>query len=633
MQTSKTSQVALTLTTFATIGVTSVAPAIAQEFRSINGLGNNIDNPEFGEAETELIRILPTDYEDGFNSIRETGSTGNPLPNVRSISNSVSDQTEFVPNFLNASDWIWQWGQFIDHDLDINEGSPILSPAEDILLPDIDPITFPDDDPSDPGRVLPFIRVPAAEGTGTDPSNPRQQINEITSFIDASQVYGSEDERVSLKRTCLDECFLGNPGDGRLISSFDPFGTDGAFFDGGSDPLISTNEELLPLNRSDSPNANAVGLPTEELFIAGDIRPNEQIGLTAVHTLFLREHNRLAIEIAEQNPELNGDEIFDRARELVAVQMQVITYNEFLPILLGTTLLEDYDGYDPTVDPGVSNEFANGAFRVGHTLLSPELQLADPETGENIGSVALQDAFFNPAFVAENGVDSILLGLTTQVAQEVDTQVVDDVRNFLFEAPTGGVDLVSTNLKRGREVGIPGYNDARRELGLDPVTSFLTTDTELGITSDAETAARFASVYESVEDVDLWIGGIGEDAFNGGLVGELFHTIIADQFLRSRDGDRFFYLNDDSGLFINSPDIDIDGLFPETGLFDTRLSDVIIRNSSINADLVPDNVFIVSQTPVEQVPEPTGILSLLAMAGLGSGSHLWRKRQNGGKQA
>ncbi len=628
MQIPKTGRFTLTLTTFATIGVTSVVPAIAQEFRSINGLGNNIENPELGEAETELIRILPTDYEDGFNAPRETGSTGNSLPNVRSVSNAVSTQTESVLNFLNASDWIWQWGQFIDHDIDLNEGSPTSSPPEDSAS-----ITFPDDDPFSPGRTLPFIRVPAAEGTGTDPSNPRQQINELTSFIDASQVYGSEEGRVTALRTCLDQCFLGNPGDGRLISSFDSFGTDGVHFEGGSDPLISTNEELLPLNRAGSPNGNPTGLPTEELLIAGDIRSNEQIGLTAVHTLFLREHNRLAIEIAEQNPELNGDEIFDRARELVAVQMQVITYNEFLPILLGTTLLEDYDGYDPTVDPGVSNEFANGAFRVGHTLLSPELQLADPETGENIGSVALQDAFFNPAFVAENGVDSILLGLTTQVAQEVDTQVVDDVRNFLFEAPTGGVDLVSTNLKRGREVGIPGYNDARRELGLDPVTSFLTTDTELGITSDAETAARFASVYESVEDVDLWIGGIGEDAFNGGLVGELFHTIIADQFLRSRDGDRFFYLNDDSGLFINSPDIDIDGLFPETGLFDTRLSDVIIRNSSINADLVPDNVFIVSQTPVEQVPEPTGILSLLAMAGLGSGSHLWRKRQNGGKQA
>lgn len=582
----KPRKLGLAITTFAALGFSMSVPAAAGEFRTINGFGNNLNDPTLGQAETQLLRLLTPAYEDGFNAPRITGSTGNLLPNPRDISNTIVPQKELVPNFLNASDWIWQWGQFIDHDLDLNEGG-LDRPPEDFTPIPINPIDIATGLPDPLAPLIPLIRVPAAEGTGTGLGNPRQQINQLTSFIDGSQVYGSDSVRAEFLRT--------NDGSGKLKSQ------------------SINGQELLPFNTGGFPNANTTPpISGEELFIAGDVRANEQIGLTAVHTLFVREHNRLAEELTEKidagDPVIlekldhsgldQGDFIYESVRKVVGAQIQVITYNEFLPLFIGDGLLEDYSGYDPTVDPRISVEFANANFRVGHTLLSPELQRIN-NNGTSLGSISLADAFFNPQEVIDNGVDALFLGLASQVAQEVDNQLVDGVRNFLAPIATGGFDLASINIARAREVGLPGYNQARVELGLDPVTAFLTTDTELGITSNPEVAALFEKIYESVEDVDFWIGGISEDSFNGGLVGELFNTVISDQFRRARDGDRFFFLNDLDHLLALAPDLE-----------STRLSDIIRRNSSISK--IQDNAFVVP----EDVPEPSSILGLVTLLGL-----------------
>ncbi|NEP47905.1 MAG: PEP-CTERM sorting domain-containing protein [Moorea sp. SIO3C2] len=582
----KPRKLGLAITTFAALGFSMSVPAAAGEFRTINGFGNNLNDPTLGQAETQLLRLLTPAYEDGFNAPRITGSTGNLLPNPRDISNTIVPQKELVPNFLNASDWIWQWGQFIDHDLDLNEGG-LDRPREDFTPIPINPIDIATGLPDPLAPSIPLIRVPAAPGTGTGLGNPRQQINQLTSFIDGSQVYGSDQERAEFLRT--------NDGSGKLKSQ------------------SINGQELLPFNTGGFPNANTTPpISGEELFIAGDVRANEQIGLTAVHTLFVREHNRLAEELTEKidagDPVIleklhqsgldKGDFIYESVRKVVGAQIQVITYNEFLPLFIGDSLLEDYSSYDPTVDPRISVEFANANFRVGHTLLSEELQRIN-NNGTSLGSISLADAFFNPQEVIDNGVDALFLGLASQVAQQVDNQIVDEVRNFLAPIATGGFDLASINIARAREVGLPGYNQARVELGLDPVTAFLSTDTELGITSNPEVAALFEKIYESVEDVDFWIGGISEDSFNGGLVGELFNTVISDQFRRARDGDRFFFLNDLDHLLALAPDLE-----------STRLSHIIRRNSSISN--IQDNAFVVP----EDVPEPSSILGLVTLLGL-----------------
>lgn len=566
-------QIGLALTTFATLGLATSGTAAAATFRSIDGTGNNLANPYYGAADTQLLRLLPSDYADGISA-----PAGSERPSARAISNTVVSQSSSVTNSLNASDWLWQWGQFIDHDLDLTEAHQPLEPF-DIPVPAGDPYF----DPMGTGvQVIPFNRSIYDPATGTSPSNPRQQLNEITSFIDASNVYGSDTVRASFLRT----------------------------FEGGK--LKTSAGELLPFNTAGLPNANALGVLDESLFIAGDVRANEQTGLTAVHTLFVREHNRLADAMAadSETPEkaaeagLNVDEyIYQAVRKIVGAQMQVITYNEFLPVLLGDGALEAYSGYDEAVNPGVSNEFATAAFRVGHTMLSSELQRVNND-GSSPGSLPLRDAFFTTEPILNEGIDSLLLGLASQKAQEVDTLIVDDVRNFLFGAPgAGGFDLASLNLQRGRDHGLPSYNQARIGLGLGGYSHF----TE--ITSDLSVQNALASVYDSVNDIDLWVGGLAEEHVNGGIVGELFHTIIADQFSRTRDGDRFFYLNDEHLLSL-APDIER-----------TTLSDIIRRNTSITN--IQDDVFRVSAS----VPEPSAIFSLLAFGILGIGSQLWRKTE------
>ena len=155
-------------------------------------------------------------------------------------------------------------------------------------------------------------------------------------------------------------------------------------------------------------------------------------------------------------------------------EMQAITYNEFLPALLGEDAIEEYDGYDRRVDPGITNEFSTAAYRFGHSMLSTELlRLNNDGTVADEGNIALQDAFFRPDEIVNNGIDSILLGQATQVAQEIDTMVVDDVRNFLFGPPgSGGFDLASLNIQRGRDHGLADYNQVRVDMGLEPVQSF-----------------------------------------------------------------------------------------------------------------------------------------------------------------
>ena len=624
-------------TATATVTLTIRAPQGTAELHSLDGAGNNIEKPSVGWAGSELLRLTDAYYDDpgfkpgaGFNGIRQfrPSSPNDPLPNPRDVSNAIATQTDSHANPLGASDWLWQWGQFLDHDLDLNEGSRRDVPEDWSPIP-VNPTIVGTDDP-DPlfaggVEMLPFVRVKAADGTGTGEGNPREHINEITSFIDASNIYGSDVVRAATLRTGLGDSFqdvpppeggsassVASPPDGyddrgRLLTSLDGYGTDGGVFPNGRDPIVTTDEDMLPRNLSDVANANPTALLPEMQFAAGDLRANEQVGLTAIHTLMVREHNRLADLIYEQNPTLSGDEIYFAAREIVIAEVQAITYQEFLPLLIGTAadaILLDYrkDGYDPSVDAGLSHEFANAAYRLGHTLLSPKIKLVDDSTA-TLNEVALQDSFFNPMTLYEDGVDPILAGLQLQLSQDLDSFVVDGVRNFLFPAETGGFDLAAVNTKRGRDAGLPNYNEARAALGLDPATGF-----EDITPGDPTLAAKFATVYQHIDDVDLWIGGISEAGVNGGLAGELFSLILTEQFARTAFGDRFFYLNKAHPFFgsltgdgVSSElGIDINDLFPSGDVFAggvlnsdfVTLADIIAWNTPATV-FVGESAFLV----------------------------------------
>lgn len=207
------------------------------------------------------------------------------------------------------------------------------------------------------------------------------------------------------------------------------------------------------------------------------------------------------------------------------------------------------------------------------------------------GHIDLRDGFFNAPDVLEAaGLDPIFRGLAWQQANEMDTQVVDDVRNFLFGAPgAGGLDLLSLNIQRGRDHGLADYNTMRQDFGLAPITDFA------DITSNPALAAQLEALYGDVDNIDPWIGLMSEDKLDGAAVGETLAAMLADQFTRLRDGDRFLFMFDTN-------------LDPATrdGIMDTTLADIIMRNTGI-AGLGPD-VF-------RFIPAP-GALALVGLGGL-----------------
>ena len=291
-----------------------------------------------------------------------------------------------------------------------------------------------------------------------------------------------------------------------------------------------------------------------------------------MHTLWVREHNRIADEIAATDPSLSDEQIYQQARRIVTAEIQAITYNEYLPALLGEDAISDYAGYDPTVNPGISSIFSTAIYRFGHTTLTPELLRLDNDGSViDAGSLALRDAFFAPDEIVSSGIDPLLLGGASQLAQEIDTQVVDDVRNFLFGAPgSGGFDLASLNIQRGRDHGLPDYNQARVDMGLEPVSSFAE------ITSDPELQAALEEVYGDVDNIDVWVGALAEDHLPGTSMGELSTTVMVDQFERLRDGDRFWYQQTFQGRELQM-------------IENTTLADVIRRNTDVTD--IQNNVF------------------------------------------
>ncbi len=492
---------------------------------SFDGTGNNLAHPDWGAVGQDLLRIAPAQYGDSVSSL---GGLDRPSP--RLISDViVTDSTDGnITNSRLMSDWIYAWGQFVDHDIDLTSGgtgSQLV--AANISVPQGDPYF----DPNGTGtQVVYFNRSEYDPLTGTGPGNPRQQINDISAFIDGSVIYGSDPVRADALRT--------HRG-GRLKTSAG---------------------NLLPFNSAGLPNANEGPVPDHMLFLAG-----------AVQTLFVREHNRIADQVHAQDPRLNDEQIYQYARAIVTAEEQAITFNEFLPALLAPSAVRRYTGYNPNINPGIANEFSTAAFRVGHSLLGSDVQFLNPDGTTAFPSISLANAFFNPVEIEQTGVDPILKYLATDNAQEVDNKIVPELQNFLFGPPgAGGFDLASLNIQRGRDHGLADYNTTRLAYGLAPVSSFAQ------ISSNPEIQAELKRLYGNVNNIDLWVGGLAEDHAPGASVGPTFQRIIANQFERLRDGDRLWYQNIYSGPALDA-------------LQHVTLAQIIARNT-VNHDLQA-NVF------------------------------------------
>ncbi|XP_034243586.1 uncharacterized protein LOC117646626 [Thrips palmi] len=506
-------------------------------FRTFSGHCNNLRKPSLGKSLSTFNRLLPPAYENGVSRPRLTSVTGTPLPSPRLVSTMI--HADISNLHTRYSLMVMQFAQFLDHDLTftpVHRGYFASIPdcrscdSARTVHPECMPIAVPPGDHFFPpanqstGERLcfPFMRsLPGQQHLG-----PRDQINQNTAFLDGSMVYGDQ--------ACLGRD-LRAFGGGRLNVTLHPV----------------RGKDLMP----QSPLHPECRAPSGYCFIAGDGRASEQPGLTAIHTVFMREHNRLADGLRAVNPHWDDDHLYHHARRILGGAIQHMAFNEFLPRILGWNAVNlyglklqphgYYKGYSPTCNPAILNEFASAAFRIGHSLLRPHIPRMSPTYKPIDPPLLLRDGFFNPdAIYQAHIVDEIIRGLVSTPMENLDQFITGEITNHLFEdrrIPHSGFDLIALNIQRGRDHAIRPYNDYRALCNLKRATSWEDLSREI----PAEVIARLQRIYPTVDDIDLFPGGMSERPLQGGLVGPTFACIIGIQFRQVRKCDRFWYENDD----------------------------------------------------------------------------------------
>ncbi|XP_047984630.1 peroxidase-like [Leguminivora glycinivorella] len=578
---------------------TPVCPA--SKFRSQDGSCNNLANPLlWGVSRTPFRRVLPADYGDGISSPRR-GVNGTALPSARDVSLTVHRPS--YAHDISFTVMLAVWGQFIDHDitataLSKGENATALSCCDPSQPPH--PACFPVPlDVEDPFyqdyhvTCMEFVRSAPAP---TCHFGPREQMNQATAYLDASTVYGYSPTRASQLRT----------------------------FSGGLlRMLVVEGRELLPqsLDPNDGCNTEEMNAKGRYCFETGDDRANENLHLTTMHLLWARQHNRLAKILSTLNPSWDDERLYQEARKIVGAQMQHISYNEFLPLVLGNDVMWALNlslvptghssSYSPRVDASMANHFSAAAFRFAHTLLPGLIHSFDADTG-SVDYIHLHEMLFNPYMLyRETGPRKSVFSAMNTPVHGVDPHVTDELSNHLFERPTTaittnttnsslpahpcGLDLVSLNIQRGRDHGLPPYPAWREHCGFKRPRSF----GELRGVLNEVSWTRISTIYSHVDDIDLYTGALAEEP-NGRLLGPTLTCLIADQFLRIKVGDRFWYETEDE-----SAGFTIEQL---TEIRKTTLAGVICANEQLLAQAQPRVMELVGETnplvACTELPQP-----------------------------
>ncbi|KAL0130187.1 hypothetical protein PUN28_002048 [Cardiocondyla obscurior] len=514
-------------------------PRASLRYRTSDGSCNNLQHLWWGSAMSAMRRFLAPEYDDGVQSVRRS-KNGKPLPSAREITNLIHENKN-VP-LASITHMLMQWGQFVDHDLTATgqsrgfngtipqcclPGGVGFQPPE-FMHPECLPIAvnLRDNFYGPLGvRCLEFLRSGPAPKEDCE-FGPREQLSQVTSYLDASMVYSSNAMH--------------------------------------SDSLRIFRNGLLQYGKIQSRRPSLLKRETDlckrgslstTCFRAGDGRVSEQPALTSLHVVFLRLHNRISTELSALNSHWSDEKLFQETRRIVGAVVQHITYREFLPIVLGPQVMKIFDlevlkkgyyeGYDPTVNPTIVNSFSTAAYRFGHSLVQRSFVRFDSDHRPLFNNVSIHDEFSNPANLDTAGaVDRLLLGLVNQPCQRRDEFITEEMTNHLFQTPgfAFGMDLASINIQRGRDHGLPPYVRWREPCGLSPIKSF----EDLDRVMSPATVRKFKLLYSSVEDVDLFSAGLAEKSVIGGLVGPTFACIIAQQFSNLRRGDRFWYENSNS---------------------------------------------------------------------------------------
>jgi hypothetical protein len=394
-------------------------------------------------------------------------------------------------------------------------------------------------------------------------------------------------------------------------------------FDGPGPPpltLLGDKNDALasPVSPDGTPNPKFSLDNLLSYHIAGDHRANENVALTAVHTVWHRELNFQAERIKALHPEWSAEQVFQAAKIIQTAEYQRVVFTEFAEALSGPIPgpSHGFSGYNPNVNPGISNEFAGAMYRVGHSMINETIPFTDG--AGHTQDVPLFSAFLNPAMFdgkdpltdGLGGAAAIIAGEVQVPHQRIDPQVVEVIRSKLLGTP---LDLYAANIERGREVGIATLNQFRRQItdngslvqragqasnyasalpeqvpNVAPYATWAEFGQHLRGTQAEQTELLdlFKAAYgESdihVNDVDLFVGGLAEAPVGKSQMGSTFTWIFQEQLDRLQEGDRFYYFNQlkDAPLLL-------------ADIGSQHFSDIVMRNTGL--DHLHYSIFKVSE--------------------------------------
>lgn len=500
-------------------------------FSNFDGSCHNIDNPQYGSIETPFRRLLSAAYADGQNSPRALGVSGEALPNPRTISTTLQgDNNREEPIWTHI--WV-TFGQFLTHDiaetsLSSIDGSKPSCPCDSTEY-SCHSIEMPEDDTMNT-TCLEFVRSSASFADLSCEGETREQLNLINSYIDASTVYGNSKDAADELRV-----FEG----GLLLT------TDG----------VDNDRTYLP---ADDSTCSSTDDATMTCFKSGDARTSENLGLTGIHSVFVREHNRIATELAALNPDFSDSKLYKNTRRILIAILQHIVYDQYVPSIIGNAGNIDYDldpttddsyftGHNTSVNSQLFNEFATAAMRFGHSVVHNIYARYGTDNTEIDSELTFSDINFKSEEAYNEdmgGIDSIVRGLINTNPGRLDMSIASDLTNKLMDTPSGDfIDLAAFNINRGRDHGLQPYIKYVEYCTGNTITSFQDLiDLEL---IEEKTANRMSRVYDNVGDIDLWVGGLAETAVGAAdvITGPTFTCIIGEQFSELKKGDRFYYEN------------------------------------------------------------------------------------------
>ncbi|VVC27285.1 Hypothetical protein CINCED_3A000564 [Cinara cedri] len=509
------------------------APAVTcdpnAKYRTYNGSCNNLQNPNWGAAMTPFYRLMDAEFDDGNETLRKQ-LDGKPLPSARVVGLKLFYLRDIQYLDYEHSEILVPWGQFLTHDVsfypDDIRGSDTPAHLDHCFDKDKSTlpfecetiITIPSDDPVySPYNVSLFKFVRSTTSANFScPLIPRTILNRNTQYIDASHVYGSNLKTADSLR---------------------------AFENGKLRTWIYENEEYCPKNPDSEFKDGPLGKSNVQ-FTAGDINVNQNLAIALFQNLFLRFHNVLANELQTINPSWSDERVYQETRRIIGAVMQVITYDHFLPVLLGDEYMKEYKltgptVYDPSISSALAQEMTSGAFRAVHNIIPAKFNLIAANYS-TVDQVEPSRILLKPDLLVGN-FDNMLRGFLETPGRLAQPSYNTLITNVVFKIPNldgySGFDLLSYDIQRGRDNGLPPYNKIRQICGLTKAIKF----SDLSDLISLEDIETLKTLYSTVHDIDFIVGAILEKPRSGSMVGPTTACVIGDTFYRFKAGDRFFY--------------------------------------------------------------------------------------------